>query len=1620
MKSAARSAALITALLVVTNSAHARSLGVDVSSYQSDAAMNWTSIKNAGYVFAWAKATEGGGTGDSQYTAHMSNAKAAGVIIGSYHYAHPELNSAATEASHFWSRAATYTLADGKSLMPMLDIEGNAFTGHVGSTSISDWCNDWNTDIVQDGFNNNVALTPVIYVSECNANHFDTSVAQWGADIAHYSGNDPQTSSPWTGSGCNSSSYEVWGSGAWDFWQYDSTGGISGYSSDIDKDVLNGTLSTWTVSSTANPSSPLYYWDPQGTTGSNPYTGNMSNTWESAKWSYTSSGLATPINWVNGKAAVFGVHTGTGTPAFTVSMNSSHTVAGFFDGALSGANSCDVTIAGTGTINLASGVQGFDSVVSSDGSVGRIRLNCNMAGSGQLFPEGNAYLYLHGSNTYSGGTTIGFSNNNFSGTLYFNNDNAFGTGVIEFWSHGNGATLSLEGSSAVTIPNNVKASTATTNNIIGNSAGLTFSGDWDLSGGLLQLGGGATAGNKTIIAGTMSGNKGFTVYNSGTIVLSGTNTYTGTTTITSPAVLQLDSTGTLGSGSYSGAIVNNGTFIDSSTASQTLSGIISGSGPVRVSDAGTLVLTGANTYSGGTIVSNGGTLALNADSGLGSSTAGLTLNGGTLKNNNSKPTITSSRTITLGANGGYFDAGWFGTNTLTIGSTISGSGALLINQDSSPVVLTNTANSYTGNTIIGTNGPGYYSAGTQAWLKLGNSGVIPNGSGKGNVIINAAWLGLLDLNGKTQTINGLSGDGTVSTGTGTGTLTIGNNNATSTFNGVIQNGSGTVVIAKTGTGTLTLGGANTYTGATTISAGTLALSATGSIDNTPSIAIAAGATLDVSAISTFNLSSSTSLTASGTASASTIKGGTTVNLGSRPITLNYNGVNPALTISQGTLSLNGNALTVNGSVLADGTYTLIQQTAGNVAATGNITVSGTALGGKPASITVVGGSVNLLLNVIPSITSQPQGATINQGNTASFSVGATGTAPLTYQWRKNGGNISGANNTSYTVSNAQNADSASYSAIVTGPSGTATSSDAVLVVNLPPSITGQPQSQGVNAGATATFSVSAGGTAPLTYQWRMNGSNIPDATNTSYTRSNVQAGDVGSYSVVVSNFVNTATSTDAVLTLNVAPSISAQPQSQTGGPGDNIAFSVSASGTAPLSYQWQKDGVDIGGANNSSYTRASITANDAGSYSVIITNVAGSITSSNALLTFNACAISLQSIDVSSGVNATFTYAVDAGNDYTLQTKNDLTDANWQDVNSVTAGSSTLTMSDLGVTNSQKFYRLNSTCTATPPAGFVTLSMPGDSDTFISMPFVRPAISAPTVVSYSDNVLTLTLASGESWTSNQFVYVQGSQSNNYYARFASGALNGAMFPIIANDTNTLTLNLNGDTLAGVVANDLIYVEPYWTLNSIFPGGAGVNISPTAGNRNTEILIPDLTSAGINLSAATIYYFHAGLWNEVGQGSIDHGDDIIQPNTYFVVRHNVSTNTTLYACGNAIASDISIPLNIPADSSSKQDNYIGLMRPVTLSLDASQLISSGAFVPSIIPGNRLDELLVFDNTVVGKNKSSSAIYYYWNNAWRKVGAGSSVVGSDNVFMPGTGVILRKGTNAPAVWTNNPSY
>lgn len=174
--------------------------------------------------------------------------------------------------------------------------------------------------------------------------------------------------------------------------------------------------------------------------------------------------------------------------------------------------------------------------------------------------------------------------------------------------------------------------------------------------------------------------------------------------------------------------------------------------------------------------------------------------------------------------------------------------------------------------------------------------------------------------------------------------------------------------------------------------------------------------------------------------------------------------------------------------------------------------------------------------VSPSITIQPAGEDVAVGATVTFSVAATGTSPLTYQWLKDGNSITGALGTSYIILNAQTNDSGAYSVIVSNAFGWIPSSNAVLTVTgVPPAITSQPIDNTVIIGANASFSVSASGTAPLAYQWLKNGGAIDGATQTSYSLSNVQTNDAAGYSVIVSNLYGYITSSNAQLTVVPAP-----------------------------------------------------------------------------------------------------------------------------------------------------------------------------------------------------------------------------------------------------------------------------------------------------------------------------------------------------------------------------------------------------------------------------------------------------------------------------------------------------
>lgn len=176
--------------------------------------------------------------------------------------------------------------------------------------------------------------------------------------------------------------------------------------------------------------------------------------------------------------------------------------------------------------------------------------------------------------------------------------------------------------------------------------------------------------------------------------------------------------------------------------------------------------------------------------------------------------------------------------------------------------------------------------------------------------------------------------------------------------------------------------------------------------------------------------------------------------------------------------------------------------------------------------------------IAPVITTQPGSQTVAAGGNVVFTVAATGTIQLNYQWQKNGVDIPGQVGQSLSLFNVQTSNNNDqYTVIVYNNCGRTTSTTAVLTISSAAqgvAITTQPQSQSVATGANVTFSVVATGTAPITYQWQKNGTNITGETGSNLNLSNVQSGDVAAYTVIVSNGVNSVTSNAAALSIGNA------------------------------------------------------------------------------------------------------------------------------------------------------------------------------------------------------------------------------------------------------------------------------------------------------------------------------------------------------------------------------------------------------------------------------------------------------------------------------------------------------
>ncbi len=649
----------------------------------------------------------------------------------------------------------------------------------------------------------------------------------------------------------------------------------------------------------------IQFWDGTNTAANNSVDGGAGS-WNTSSFNWTDAAGDANTPW-GGKFAVFQGTPGTVTVDGTIDFTGLQFMSGY------------TIAAGTGTFVATDP----SSTIRVDPGV-TATISASIGGTGGIQKLDTGTLVLAGANTYAGATVVN------GGTL-----RASTTGA-------------LPGTSAVTVASGATLDIAASQTI----GSLTGAGSVTLSGGGLTTGG---AGTSTQFSGIISGAGGLTKAGTGTFTLSGINTYGGGTTV-SGGTLQLASGGTLGSGaltvstgatmdlngvattvgtlSGAGAItLGSATLTAGGSTDSSFTGIISGNGGFTKMGTSNLTLSGNNTYAGTTEVA-GGTLTLGTATAI-PTTAAVTVDSGA--------TLALGAAKTIGSLAGSGTVS-LGTRTLTVASgsfagALTGTGGLT-KSGSTTLTLTG-ASSYTGLTTV--------SGGT---LSLGQGASIATSSG---VTLSASGA-TLDV-ASAQTIGTLSGV-TGSAVTLEGALTE-TNSGTASFAGTLSGAGG---FTKAGTGTLTLSAADTNSGGTTASAGTLRAGTAGAFGS-GLLTAASGATVDLAgfAQSVSGLSGSGTITlGSGTLSAGDATNSSFGGLISGTGALTKTGTG-TLTLAgtntySGATTINAGTLSVNGSIASPVTIGLNGALGGN-GTVGAVTVQGTLSPGNSIGLLNVSGNL---------------------------------------------------------------------------------------------------------------------------------------------------------------------------------------------------------------------------------------------------------------------------------------------------------------------------------------------------------------------------------------------------------------------------------------------------------------------------------------------------------------------------------------------------------------------------------------------------------------------------------------------------------------------------------------
>jgi uncharacterized protein (TIGR02597 family) len=339
----------------------------------------------------------------------------------------------------------------------------------------------------------------------------------------------------------------------------------------------------------------------------------------------------------------------------------------------------------------------------------------------------------------------------------------------------------------------------------------------------------------------------------------------------------------------------------------------------------------------------------------------------------------------------------------------------------------------------------------------------------------------------------------------------------------------------------------------------------------------------------------------------------------------------------------------------------------------------------------------------------------------------------------------------------------------------------------------------------------------------------------------------------------------------------------------------------------------------------------------------------------------------------------------------------------------------------------------TVPVGYVSLVTPANSDITISPSLDRATELQTSVVSALGSTLTIKAAGV---TLNQYAYSAGVQPKTYFVRSVSGggSLPGQYQTILSNTATDgngeITLTL--ESSLAVSAPSTVAIAPYWTLNTLFPAGAGVGSTNDPGEVTSYLLRQDQASTGLNRAPNTLYFYFAdpggevsGWYNNDDLGAGPQNDQVIYPDEFYLIRNLTGSPVTATLTG-------TVPSVAPAtnliQAASDNDNYLANPVPVDQTLEETGLRQSGAYTPTSDPGEVVDYVLLYDDLGTGINKAPSKVYFYFADPGQEVsgwydnddlGAGPQ---TGKLVKAGNGIIVRKkgGTPGGFLWSNPLPY